>query len=155
MDQASSMICARAPHLPTAFLAWHLWLEPIMTVGGAWLLYTSPELYMKFMPPWTRCAPSPRIVHVQLASTYLFLAITEILVLRATCDLLVWKSLIFGLLVCDVGHFVALLAGFSVSSPWLFRWEGITTMSISVLALVMRLSFFLGIGFNVDPSKCK
>ncbi|KAF2259238.1 hypothetical protein CC78DRAFT_74720 [Lojkania enalia] len=94
--------------IPTPYRFVFLYLEPLSTLAGAVHAHYLQARYLL----WTHAASAPgqsvpiatSIVLTQLANLYLLLCVNEALVLRATQDVKVWKTFMFGLLVADFGH---------------------------------------------------
>lgn len=98
----------------------------------------------------------------QLANLYLLFALNEALVLRSTSDLRVWKTVLFGLLLADLGHlWTVRQLGLDVYLPWNFaRWNAIDWGNIPFVYLgaSMRAAFISGVGMDgrgVEADKSK
>ena len=85
-----------------------LYIEPFFAFLGAYYAFFLPEAYLQMThastAPHDGIPTSTKIVLTQLSNLYLLFAINEALVLRATSDLRVWRALVVGLLIADVGH---------------------------------------------------
>jgi hypothetical protein len=139
--------------IPFAYRLCHLWLEPLGALNGAYLLTFNPHEYHTFMPPAAQYASTSQLIYTQLASTYVLFAVLEAIVLRLTTQLSVWKAVLFGILLCDLGHFYALWTDMStqaLSSPELWTTKGWATMLVSVVPFALRVAFMLGIGLTED-----
>ena len=94
---------------------------------------------------------STSIVLSQLGNLYLGLALTEALILRVTTEFSVWKTLIFILLVADIGHLYSVLPlGFSRAFLQWWNWNAIDWGNVGwvyFLALT-RICMLLGVGFG-------
>lgn len=94
--------------LPLPYRLFFLTVEPISTIVGAYYAHFQPLQYLQLThfvsSPTTLIPKSTTIVLSQLANLYLLFAINEALVLRCTSDLKVWRTLLFGLLIADLGH---------------------------------------------------
>lgn len=93
----------------------------------------------------------------QLANLYLFFAINEALVLRSTSDLRVWKTVLFCLLIGDLGHLytvreLGLPIYWSVS-----KWNAIDWGNIPFVYLgaAMRIAFLADVGLGVKRRKTR
>jgi hypothetical protein len=111
--------------LPRLYSLFFLVLEPISALVGAYFAHFHPSTYLTLTTP---LSPSPSslplsttIALTQLANLYLLFTINEALVLRSTSDLRVWRTLLFGLLVADLGHLWS-VRGLGVGGYWRF-WE--------------------------------
>ena len=136
-----------------------LYIEPISAFYGAYYAYFQPQTYLDL----THAASSPKhgistsvqIVLAQLANLYFLFAINEALVLRTTSDLRVWRTVLFCLLIADLGHLCSVQAAgwhiyWNVSSWNAIDWGNVAFVYIGAS---MRLAFLLG--FGVGPSKEK
>ena len=82
-----------------------LWIEPILAIIGAALLYTDPIGYHNALSPFTPTRDAMaqiRIFTDQLAVFHLAFAFNLGVVLRVTRDVLVWRVMCAGMLVGDV-----------------------------------------------------
>jgi hypothetical protein len=139
-----------ASQIPRIYRLWHLWLEPWTALGGVYHLHWTPEQYFAFMPHTARYASESQIVYDQLAASYLFFAAVEILVLRSTDDVKVWRAVVFALLLCDAGHMYASWMEMGARAfllPWLWGESDAVTMVLTCVPFVLRVAFMLGVGF--------
>src|SRR5436190_1542401 len=95
--------------LPLPYRFFFLFLEPLLALAGAYVAHFQPQQYLHLTSPSTFSASSPvplatQVVLSQLANLYFLFAVNEALVLRATADLRVWRTVLVALLVADVGH---------------------------------------------------
>lgn len=90
------------------------------------------------------------VVLSQLANLYLLFTLNEALVLRATADRRVWKTLLFGLLVADLGHLYSLRPLGSDVYWRVDQWNAMDWGNVPFVYLgaSMRTAFLLGIGLN-------
>ena len=83
-----------------------------------------------------------------LSNFYFFLAINEVLVIRSTTDLTVWRTVLFALLLADFGHLYSVSAlGFQIHRNFL-SWNAIDWGNVGFMYVgaMMRLAFLLGDG---------
>ncbi|KAF2033857.1 hypothetical protein EK21DRAFT_57914, partial [Setomelanomma holmii] len=147
-----------APRIPAVYKIWHLWIEPLMALGGVYKLHWNPEEYFSYMPRTARYSPEARIICDQLASTYLMFAVIELLVLRVAYNLQTWKAVVFALTVCDAGHVYAAWAEMGTMDffcPWLWQGKDTVTMVLTVAPLLLRIAFLLELGFRKDTHSNK
>lgn len=94
--------------LPAIYSVFFLVIEPISTIVGAYFAHFQQKQYLQMTHLPSSLSEeiplSSSIVLSQLANLYLLFAINEALVLRSTSNLRVWKTVLFGLLLADVGH---------------------------------------------------
>ena len=144
--------------LPMFYKLFFLVIEPISALAGAYMAYFQPAKYLTLTTP---LSPSPSelplstsIVLVQLANLYLLFAINEGLVLRSTSDMTVWKTVLFGLLVADLGHLYSVRAlgfgGYYRFWEWnVMAWGNVGFVYAGAL---MRICFLskVGLGHGKD-----
>ncbi|KAI9862724.1 MAG: hypothetical protein M1813_004220 [Trichoglossum hirsutum] len=139
--------------LPLPYRFFFLFLEPLLALTGAYVAHFHPQQYLHLTSPSTFAASSPvplttRVVLSQLANLYLLFAVNEALVLRATADLRVWRTVLVGLLVADLGHLWSLRelgAGvyWKVGRWSVMDWGNVGAVYIGAL---MRVCFLCGVG---------
>ena len=86
----------------------------------------------------------------QLANLYFAFTLNEALVLRATTDIRVWKTLLLGLLVADFGH---LYSCFPLGTSYYYDFQNWNAIAWGNIAFVycgatLRTCFLLGIGLG-------
>jgi hypothetical protein len=138
-------------------------IEPISALAGAYMAYFQPANYLTLTTP---LSPSPSdlplstsIVLTQLANLYLLFAINEGLVLRSTSDLRVWKTVLFGLLIADLGHLYS-VKGLGVAGYWkIWEWNAMAWGNVGFVyaGALMRICFLsnVGIGGRISTRKLK
>lgn len=101
--------------LPLIYTLFFLTIEPLSTLLGAIYAILFPHTYIHLLST-SISTPSPyhtsldllspitTTILAQLGNLYLLLALLEGSVLRSTADLKVWKTLLFCMLIADVGH---------------------------------------------------
>lgn len=145
---------SRHPLLPTAYRFIFLTLEPLTTLLGAIYAHYFQSTYLSLLAHQTIPAASiPRTTSVvlsQLGNLYLLLCLNEALVLRATSDLKVWRTFLFGLLVADFGHLWGCrqLGDDVFWKVW--EWNRIDWGNVGVVygLAVARICFLAGVGFG-------
>ncbi|KAI9735305.1 MAG: hypothetical protein M1818_006499 [Claussenomyces sp. TS43310] len=146
--------------LPAPYRLFFLTIEPLSALVGAFYACLKPQTYL-YLTQHLSAHPSPsddtthlplatRIVLTQLANLYLLFALHEALVLRATSDLRVWRTVLALLLVADLGH-LASVAPLGSSIYWnLARWNPIDWGNVGFVYVgaAMRLAFLAGVGMK-------
>lgn len=145
-----SSVIMRAPKLYNLFF---LYVEPISALVGAYYSYFKPHSYLHLThassaPKWV-IPTSTQIVLSQLSNLYLLFAMNEALVLRATPDLTVWRTLLFCLLIADFGHLFSVSARGTQVYWDVLNWNAIDWGNVGFVYLgaLMRMAFLGGIGF--------
>lgn len=141
--------------LPIAYRLFFLVIEPTSALVGAYYAHFRQRDYLLLTdsssaPVLTAIPTGTSIVLSQLANLYLLFALNEALVLRSTSDLRVWKTVLFVLLVADLGHLYTVKAlGLDIYLPWNFaRWNAIDWGNIPFVYLgaSMRTAFLADVG---------
>lgn len=165
---------------PTAYTLFFLYIEPFSALVGALyaIYYPSTYLYLTHRGPYISSLFSvpvaTKAVLKQLGNLYVFFALNEALVLRSAWretsrtkkiddetevrtvgggyDLRVWRTLLFGLLVADVGHLWSVKDTGSWGEVYL-GWKGWNAMGwgnvgFVYLGMFMRICFLSGIGLG-------
>jgi hypothetical protein len=101
-------------NIPTFYVLFLLYIEPVSALLGAYFAYFQPPTYLSLThsPSANAATPIPIATEValaQVANLYLLFALNEGLVLRATRSRRVWRTLLFVLLVADIGHLVSVV----------------------------------------------
>lgn len=145
--------------LPLPYRLFFLFLEPVSALVGAYFAHFQQHTYLSLTDP---AASTPVVVAVvptatatalsQLANLYLLFALNEALVLRATSDLRVWRTVLAVLLVADLGHLYTVRAGgVEKYMPWNWAsWNAIDWGNIPFVYLGagMRTAFLAGVGLG-------
>ncbi|KAF4950132.1 hypothetical protein FGADI_8401 [Fusarium gaditjirri] len=128
-------------------------LEPIAALTGAYYTHFRQETYLNLLHASSAPAETPKATSVamsQLANMFFFFALNEALVLRSTADLRVWRTVLFVLLIADLGH----LFSMSELGPRIY-WDVMAwnasdwgNVPFVYLGMTMRLSFLVGIGLG-------
>lgn len=142
---------------PTPYRLFFLYIEPVSALVGAFFAHFRQDDYLLLTHAASAPAPGQiptgtSIVLSQLANLYLLFTLNEALVLRSTSDLRVWKTVLFGLLIADLGHLWSVRQlGLDIYLPWNFaRWNAIDWGNIPFVYLgaSMRAAFISGVGMG-------
>ena len=147
--------------IPLPYIAFFLWIEPVATLAGAFYAWLKPQTYLQL----THAASAPgisglpvatNVVLRQLGNLYVAFAINEAWVLRATCDLKVWRALLLGLLIADFGHLYSCFPLGFKSYYDIANWNGMACGNYLFVycGALMRTCFLLGVGMS-GPKKAK
>ncbi|CAG8983497.1 hypothetical protein HYALB_00004297 [Hymenoscyphus albidus] len=134
-------------------------IEPISALLGAYYAHFQPSTYLTLttpLSPSTGELPlSTQVVLTQLANLYLLFAINEALVLRSTSDLRVWKTVLFGLLIADLGHLYS-VKGLGWEIYWkVTQWNSIAWGNVGFVYMgaAMRICFLAGVGLETERGR--
>lgn len=148
--------------LPLAYRLFFLFVEPVSALVGAYYAHFQQRDYLLLTdsssaPVLTPIPTGTSIVLSQLANLYLLFALNEALVLRSTSDLRVWKTVLFVLLLADLGHLYSIKTlGLDIYLPWNFlRWNAIDWGNIPFVYLgaTMRIAFLADVGMGASSKK--
>ncbi|KAI0393580.1 hypothetical protein F5Y17DRAFT_431469 [Xylariaceae sp. FL0594] len=146
--------------LPLAYRLFFLVIEPLSALVGAFYAHFRQEEYLRLTTHSSSASASSlttgsSIALSQLANLYLFFALNEALVLRCTGDLAVWKTVLFVLLVADLGHLYSVSAHGSAIYWDFTRWNAIDWGNVPFVYLgaSMRIAFLCGVGLGGGQSK--
>ncbi|KAL7626182.1 hypothetical protein AAE478_002952 [Parahypoxylon ruwenzoriense] len=151
--------------LPLIYRVFFLVIEPTLALAGAFYAHFRQAEYLAMTAHEhvVSAAPPPQgatsVVLSQLANMYLLFALNEALVLRATGDLHVWRTVLFAFLVADLGHLYS-LSSLGPESLWVYwdatRWNAMDWGNVPVVYLgaTMRIAFLAGVGMG-KPAKDK
>lgn len=148
--------------VPVVYRIFFLLIEPVSALVGAFYAHFRQRDYLLLThaasaPVFSPIPTGTSIVLSQLANLYLFFALNEAVVLRATSDLRVWKSVLFVLLLADLGHLWSLKElGLEIYAPWNWdRWNAIDWGNIPFVYLgaTLRLAFLADIGMPRAANK--
>lgn len=151
------------PAISQLYSYFFLYIEPVSTIIGAYFAHFLPSTYLLLTNP--NSAPSPdaslpittTVTLSQLANLYLLFALNEGLVLRATNDLRVWRTLLFGLLVADFGHLYSVkdLGHATYWQFWTWNAMGWGNVGFVYMGAMTRIAFLLGLGIGNPDARMK
>jgi hypothetical protein len=160
--------------IPFPYRLFHLYIEPLLFIpAGIYLSLFRPTSFLGSTCPASLAAPYPPNNHNSYLSSsaavpspltlfllhntaalYLLFMVSELLVLRATNEIAVWRALVFAYLCCDVGHLVA----FGWAAPGMFttgekgmgiwRFEDWVNVGILMFGAGLRIGVLCGVGMG-------
>ena len=139
--------------IPLIYRLFFLYIEPISTIVGFYFAWHQPKYYLQetHRPSSALTVPvGTEVALRQLGNLYLAFTLNEALVLRATNDLKVWRTLLAGLLVADLGHVLA-CAPLGVEYFWdVMSWNPMAWGNIGFVycGATLRTCFLLGVGLS-------
>ena len=144
------------PPISKVYKYFFLYIEPLSAFIGAYYAFFEPQTYLdlthSISSPKQGIPVSTHIILTQLSNLYFLFALNEALVLRATSDLRVWRTVLFCLLLADLGHLYSVSAlGWDIYVNFM-RWNAINWGNVAFVyaGAAMRLSFLSG--FRVGAS---
>ncbi|KAL8771991.1 MAG: hypothetical protein Q9209_002656 [Squamulea sp. 1 TL-2023] len=154
MLEMAALSRGMAPTIPLVYRLSFLYIEPLVALVGAYYAFLEPQEYLRLTDPSSspiNSIPlSTSIILKQLSNLYFLFGLNEALVLRATSDLNVWRTLLFGLLVADIGHLYSVHPLGSDIYWDIFRWNAIDWGNIAFVyaGTTIRICFLAGIGMS-------
>lgn len=151
--------------IPLYYRLFFLTIEPISALLGSFYA-ARPAEYLSLITlsnapnGFTPNEPIPRAVTIslyQLSNLYLLFALNEALVLRSTDSLRTWKTVLFGLLVADIGHLITMFP-LGLEVYWrVLEWNSLVWGSVGFVYLgaVSRILFLTGVGLGTVRDKVK
>ncbi|KAK0622351.1 hypothetical protein B0T14DRAFT_426084 [Immersiella caudata] len=139
--------------VPLLYRIFFFVIEPISALVGAYYAHFNQAEYLQLSHAASAPSNIPlgtSIALSQLANMYLFFALNEALVLRATHDMRVWKTVLFCLLVGDIGHLYT-VRQLGLPIYWSFwDWNAIDWGNIPFVFLgaSMRIAFLANVGLG-------
>ncbi|OLN80971.1 hypothetical protein CCHL11_10251 [Colletotrichum chlorophyti] len=153
MPPKTSQVGTTGFSLPLVYRLFFLAIEPISALVGAFYAHFRPDQYLSLTHAISKPEIVPQgtaIVLSQLANLYLLFALNEALVLRSTTDLRVWKTVLFVLLLADIGHLYTVRSlGPSIYYNFT-QWNAIDWGNVPFVYLgaTMRVAFLAGVGLS-------
>ncbi|RDW62284.1 hypothetical protein BP6252_11717 [Coleophoma cylindrospora] len=138
--------------IPLIYRLYFIYIDPALALYGSILVLTNPTLFLQSTTPPTlteAASPLTTLLLTQISALYAFFAITEGLVLYQTKQLRIWRSVLLGVLVCDIGHAYAVLS--ADATAWDLRgWRAVDAINYGILIFGagLRGSFLLGVGLR-------
>lgn len=139
-----------------------MWIEPFFTLVGAFYAWFLPQQYLEMTHASSVSGilgPSlaTLVALRQLGNLYVAFAINEALVLRATSDRRVWKTLLLGLLIADFGHLYSLHPlGLGVYYD-ILKWGPMDWGNVAFVycGATTRICFLSGVGLLDEAKKTR
>lgn len=135
-----------------------LWFEPLAAFNGAILAHVYPTYFLRTMHATAIYDSTHQVIFDQLAATYVLFAINEGIVLRLTNDIRIWRTMIAGILCCDLIHLYGsynALGREVFFTPGLWRPDDWMNLSMLFVPIFLRSLFLLGVGVGVSDLKAK
>ena len=151
------------PKIPLPYRLFHQTIEPIFALSGAYLaLFRTPSYLQTVVPPsaytpGSTLSPVSNLLLAHEASLYAQFALFEVLVLRITSDLRIWRAVVFSILFSDVGHLYAayLVLGPAFWNMQEWRFQDWTNLGITWFGIALRLAFLCGVGMGKSKSEAR
>lgn len=152
---------ATAKSVPLYYKLFFLYIEPLSTILGAFYAILKPAVYLELTDSASATPPfvpvGTQIVLTQLGNLYLLFAINEALVLRATDDLKVWRTVLIGLLIADVGHLYS-VSPHGLEIYWnAMKWNAIDWGNVAFVycGAATRIAFLSGLGLGAPGGQAR
>lgn len=139
-----------------------LWFEPLAAFVGAIAGFINPTQIIVGTTPTALfpaasapVTPLSKMLVAQVCSLYLLFAWNQAIVLRVAKDLAVWRVLLMGMVLSDVGHLYALYTADPVAFVDVASWRGTDWINEGTLVLGLALRIVFLAGFGVQSQKIK
>lgn len=141
-------------NVPLLYRLIFLYVDPLLSVTGIIFPLLKPSFFMTSLAPRTTSDiyhPRTEVVYANIAGLYFFVTFVLAIVPRISLDLKVWKTLILGIVFCDLimlyGN--ARHMGWDLfTQPWLWNTMEWTNNGILVGLGVIRIAFLMGAGIG-------
>lgn len=152
------------PRIALFYRIYFLYVEPLAALLGAIGVFTNPysileSITPKLMNPAAAAPITPltRLLLTNIGALYLLFAWNQAVVLRLTTDLNVWRAMLIGMVLSDVGHLWAFYEGDPkvFFEPWVWGFNEWMGEGVLAFGFLVRLIFLAGIGVRSGPSRQK
>jgi hypothetical protein len=142
-------------NVPLWYNIFFLYIEPFSTLVGAYYAWFLPSTYLTLTHAASKAntigvPTGTEVVLRQLANLYIAFALNEALVLRASSDLRVWRTLLIGLLIADFGHLYACFPLGLKTYYDIANWNAMAygNYGFVYVGATTRICFLLGVGMG-------
>ncbi|KAK5171947.1 uncharacterized protein LTR77_003584 [Saxophila tyrrhenica] len=147
-------------NIPSFYRFYFRWSDPAICLWGAYMDFITPAFVLNAFVPSTIAPHNPLFDFTlqQLGGALLMLAFIDVVLLRYTNDIKVWKILQAAVLIYDLSLLYSNLdaLGQQVRLSWgKLRWEDVGGIAITAQAVVVRTAFLLGVGLAEGGKKGK
>lgn len=140
-------------HIHPIYRFLFLYFEPFAAFGGAVLNIFFPASYLETLAPHATFDPLEFPVYVQLAGHLVLFTWIQAVLLRATGSPQLWRTVLFGILLCDCLHLYSDFAALGADvffDPRLWRKEEWLTFVMTYGPGAARILFCLGVGVGEE-----
>lgn len=147
---------------PFPYRLFFLYIEPISALAGVYYAAIHQSAYLLDLVSPTKSDFSRAVLDTptsmtlfQLANLYLLFALNEHLVLSSTSSPKTWRSLLFCLLVADLGHLATMIPAGAEIFWNVSKWNAMAWGSVGFVYLgaSLRLCFLAGVGLGHDERR--
>lgn len=150
----------KAYPLPLIYRLVFLFVEPAVALVRAYYIHSRPGEFLAMTHAGSAVGPVPTATVValsQFGNLYLLFAVNLTLVLRSTGNLRVWRALLIGLLIADIGHLYC-FRPLGASIYWdVTRWNilHLANIPLAYACAALRIAFLAGVGLEgrTSPNK--
>ena len=141
-------------HIPFVYRLTFLYFEPLAAFIGALITFFSPLQFLQVFSPAASSrdySPLSQPIYDQLSAHLVRFAWSQAVTLRLTSELRVWKSVLFGMFLCDLVHLYSqyLILGPSVyCDPRQWRMEEWVNFVMLYGPGGLRVAACLGVGIR-------
>ncbi|KAL8670415.1 MAG: hypothetical protein Q9168_005044 [Polycauliona sp. 1 TL-2023] len=136
-------------HIALPYRILFLYIEPLAALCGTYANLFQPNAYLLSLSPKATYSSLTYPIYAQIAGhDFLFSWLLAVL-LRQTSSVRIWKTVLFGMLMCDLLHLYGsyvVLGPEAFFDPRLWRWEDWVTFVMTYGPGSLRAAFCLEIG---------
>lgn len=153
-DRSPSPAMPPPSPIPLPYRLLFLYIEPFSALLGTYINLVSPPTYLLSLSPTATTSTYSSLtypIYAQLAGHLLLFAWLQAVLLRSTNDLKVWKTVLAGMVLCDLLHLwgSAQVLGWSgFVNPTTWRWEEWVNFVMLYGPGGMRIAFCMGVGLG-------
>ncbi|KAL8996262.1 MAG: hypothetical protein Q9169_004193 [Polycauliona sp. 2 TL-2023] len=136
-------------HIAIPYRILFLYIEPLAALLGTYTNLFQPEPYLLSLSPKATYSSLTYPVYAQIAGHDLLFSWLQAVLLRQTSSVKIWKTVLFGMLMCDILHLYGsyvILGAEGFFDPRTWRWEEWITFVMTYGPGLLRAAFCLEIG---------
>lgn len=146
--------------IPAFYRFYFRWSDPAVCIWAAWMDNFTPNVVVNAFVPASIAPRNPYFDFLlqQLGGALLMLAFIDIVLLRYTEDVNIWKILEAAVLIYDSSLLYSNYSSLSQQGRLSFgalRWEDWAGVAITAQAVVVRTAFLLGVGLSKKDKAIK
>lgn len=147
-------------NIPALYRFYFRWSDPAICLWGAWMDFITPAFVLNAFIPTAIAVRNPYFDFTlqQLGGALLMLIFFDVVLLRYTNDIKIWKILQMAVLIYDLSLLYSMYDSLGQQGRLSFgalRWEDWGSIVITAQAAVVRTAFLLGVGLSEGSKRTK
>ncbi len=147
-------------NIPVFYRFYFRWSDPAICLWGAYMDFVTPAFVLNAFVPALIAPRNPYFDFTlqQLGGALLMLSFIDVVLLRYTNDIKIWKILQVAVLIYDLSLLYSNYSSLSQQGRLNFgalRWEDWGGIIITAQAAVVRTAFLLGVGLSQGKKRTK